>query len=391
MISHRAVIANVLQFTAMESTSAQSSTRAPEMGLCLLPFGHAYALLLITHNSIYRGDGVVVLQGFDLHETLQAIQDFQLNRLWLIPPMIVAMTKAASVVKHYDLRCVKSVVVGSSPLKREITTAFSGLVPDCRLLQAYGLTEASVLLSITNWDDNMFGSCGSIIPGVTARLVDPDNGKLISQHDTPGELHVQSPSLMLGYHDNKAATDEMLTEDGWLRTGDLVEIRKSANGHDHVLVIDRIKELIKVRGMQVAPAELENFLLQHPAVADVAVVPFADDMVGELPRAYVVKSSASAAEDDDVLTGLLDKAVHGAFADYKQLTGGIEFLDALPKTASGKPQRGVIKAMARAKAQAVSKAREALQAREPVRVHVYEFDSSDEDWSDEDQMMVLAE
>jgi long-subunit acyl-CoA synthetase (AMP-forming) len=160
--------------------------------------------------------------------------------------MIVAMTKAADVLKQYDLKSVNSVVFGASPLSMETISFFSDLLSGCSFLQGYGLTETCCIVTFTSPDDAVFGSCGNLLPGVEARLIDK-NGQEISQHNCPGELFIRSPSVVLGYYGNEEASKNMLTDDGWLRTGDLVEFRQSPEGHSHLFVIDRLKELIKVR------------------------------------------------------------------------------------------------------------------------------------------------
>ncbi|KAK3685285.1 hypothetical protein B0T22DRAFT_529329 [Podospora appendiculata] len=388
-ISHRNVIANVMQITTFESTYKGVE---PEMCLGVLPFSHCYGLIVVSLASIYRGDGVVVLQGFDLFQTLEAIQSFKIRRLWLVPAMVVAMTKAAAVVRRYDLSSVTVAAVGASPLTGEIFQLFGDLLPNCSLVQGYGLTEAAVCVSFNHVNDAVLGSCGNLYPGFEGKLIDED-GQTIEEHGQPGELLLRSPSIMLGYHENDTATREILSDDGWLRTGDLMEIRKSPNGHDHLFIVDRVKELIKVRGLQVAPAELETHLLLHPTVADATVVPMPHEAAGELPRAYIVKSKEfeeNGHGDDEALKQQLHEYVNEAFAQHKHLAGGIEFVDALPKTSSGKTQRKVMKDKAKAWAAAVASTEVARRKEqmESIRVQndglkrmafqVFDF-SSDED------------
>ncbi|GME25289.1 AMP-dependent synthetase/ligase [Neofusicoccum parvum] len=375
MISHRNVIANVVQRATFESTYRGAH---PETCLGVLPQSHIYALVVITHASLYRGDGVVVLQRFDLQETLQTIQDFRIERLWMVPAMIVAMTKASAVVKKYDLSSVKIAAVGASPLSREVVEAFAELVPGGRIIQGYGLTEAGAIVTFTNADDLALGSCGSLYPGFEARLVD-ESGRDVEKHGQPGELLIRSPSIMMGYFGNDAATRETLTDDGWLRTGDLGEFRVTKNGHDHLFIVDRVKELIKVRGLQVAPAELENNLLQHPAVADVSVIPVPDESSGELPMAFVVKSAAFKAADDDALRRELHNSIESVFSAHKRLAGGIDFVDSLPKTTSGKTQRKVLKERVKTRLEERKRAAEVIQKKAPVVIQVFEFDSDESD------------
>lgn len=341
-VSHKNVIANTMQFTAYEANNTQ---KKPEMGLGVLPQSHGFHLLLIAHASVYRGDGVVVLQAFDMRIALQAIQEYRIARLWLIPPIIIAMTRASMMMRKYNLSSVDTVFVGSSPLTTETAVEFSKLIPGCTFVQAYGLTEAAILVCVSNREDVVFGSCGHLIPGFEGRLLGSD-GSFVSGYNTPGELVLRSPSVMIGYYKNEEATKDTFTNDGWLRTGDLVEIRKSAKGYDHIFIVDRIKELIKVRGQQVAPAELEKSLRLCPVVSDVAVVPVPDGSSGQLPLAFIVRSEAAKSEDEGEVKKQIHAYIAALFARHKHLDGGIEFIEEIPKTGIGKIKRGIVKEMA---------------------------------------------
>lgn len=252
----------------MQIATYESNYRAPAaMGnLGVLPMSHCYALIVIGHLGVYRGHEVVVLPGFDIYDVLQAIEKNRLDILWMVreysplgqnfgaladsnnkvPPMIVGLLKAAAIVQKHDLSCIDTVVVGASNLTKEVAEQFSKLLQGCHFVQGYGLTETAVAASMQNRSDIMFGSCGSLFPQFEARLLGSD-GVEITSHDTPGELLLRSPTVMLGYLDNDEATKDSFTEDGWLRTGDLMEIRKSENGYEHLFIVDRVKELVKVR------------------------------------------------------------------------------------------------------------------------------------------------
>lgn len=160
--------------------------------------------------------------------------------------MIGAMIKAKEITKKYDISHVNTVLVGASNLSKEVASAIDSILSGCTTVQGYGLTETTVAVTLGNPLDDMFGSCGNLFPGCDARLID-DAGNDIEEHDRPGELLIRSPTVMLGYLDNDTETKAMFTDDGWLHTGDLVEFRKSSKGHDNLFIIDRIKELIKVR------------------------------------------------------------------------------------------------------------------------------------------------
>ncbi|KAL8741749.1 MAG: hypothetical protein Q9190_005683 [Brigantiaea leucoxantha] len=177
---------------------------------------------------------------------------------------------------------------------------------------------------------------------VEARIVSTD-GIEVKGYDQPGELVVRSPSVVLGYLNNDAANNETF-QDGWMRTGDEAVVKKGPKGTEHVFIVDRIKELIKTKGLQVAPAELEAHLLTHPAVADCAVIPVPDEAAGELPKAFVVKSSSVGLEDNDLLLKRdIQKHVENHKARHKWLKGGVDFVDVIPKSPSGKILRRMLR------------------------------------------------
>ncbi|KAI4104072.1 MAG: hypothetical protein L6R37_003478 [Teloschistes peruensis] len=300
MISHRNVIANTLQIATFEEPYRQSlkkpgEDRSPsEITLGLLPQSHIYALVVICHASIYRGDQVVNLPKFELSSFLNAIQRFQINSLYLV----------------------------SNPGSAEDDTKISAVAGSP--------------------NDIWFGSSGSLLPMVEARIMSAD-GTEITAYNQPGELAVRSPSVVLGYLNNDKANRETF-ENGWMRTGDVALFRKHPNGAEHCFIVDRMKELIKVKGMQVAPAELESHLLTHPAVADCAVIPVPDEAAGELPKAFVVKSpSVGLEENDRMLIRDIQKHVEKDKARHKWLKGGVTFLPEIPKSPSGKILRRMLK------------------------------------------------
>ena len=205
------------------------------------------------------------------------------------------------------------------------------------------MTESATVVCLTVPDDVYFGSSGNLVPGIEARIVDP-NGTDITELDTPGELWVKGPAVTLGYLHNDKATKETFV-DGYLRTGDEAVIKKNPKtGNEHVFVVDRLKELIKVKGNQVAPAELEAHLLTHPAVNDCVVIGVPSDREGEVPKAFVVKSPSVGLEESDRMVARdIARHVEKHKTSYKWLKGGIEFIDVVPKSPSGKILRRLIR------------------------------------------------
>jgi len=208
-----------------------------------------------------------------------------------------------------------------------------------------GLTETSPVVSSTTELDIDPGSSGSLLPGIKAKVIDAE-GKEVTEYNTPGELYVQGPSVVLGYLNNAKATAETFVNhsDGrWMRTGDEVIVRKSPKGIEHLVIVDRIKELIKVKGHQVAPAELEAHLLTHPLVDDCAVIQVPDDRAGEVPKAFVVKAPEAKGMSDEEVTKSINKHVEEHKARHKWLKGGIEFIEIIPKSPSGKILRRLLR------------------------------------------------
>lgn len=348
MISHRNVIANTLQITTYDKPARHSiSPDYQDVALGLLPQSHIYSLIVICHCSTYRGDQVMVLPKFDIKHYLSAIATYKINTLYLVPPIIIAMIKNKPVLDKFDLSSVRSIFTGAAPLGAEVADLLQKQYPHWMIRQGYGLTETCTVVCSTNPDDVWIGSSGSIICGIECRLVSTE-GSEVTGYDRPGELLVKSPSLVLGYLKNEQATKETFIEDAkggrWMRTGDEAVIKKSPKGHEHIWIVDRIKELIKVKGLQVAPAELEAHLLTHPAVADCAVIATPDETAGEVPKAYIVKSQSVGLEENErILIREIQKHVERDKARYKWLKGGVEFIDLVPKSPSGKILRRLLR------------------------------------------------
>ncbi|KAL7938354.1 hypothetical protein V8C35DRAFT_291780 [Trichoderma chlorosporum] len=346
MVSHYNVIANILQVCSLESVPRKELGIESQVSLGVLPFSHVYGLILISTVGQYRGDEVVVLPKYNLHELLDAVQRFKIEQLFVVPPMLIQIIGNPDKTAEYNLESVRFVYCGAAPLGPEVVGALTKMFPKWHIGQGYGMTECSPTASSTNELDVLFGSSGSLLQGKKAKLIDVQ-GKEVTEYDTPGELLIQSPSIALGYLNNEKANAETFVhhEDGrWLRTGDEVIVRKSAQGHEHIIVVDRIKELIKTKGHQVAPAELEAHLLSHPYVFDCAIIPVPDSYAGEVPKAYVAKSASDCAnKSDEEIEAAIHKHVKDHKAKHKWLAGGIEFIDAIPKSPSGKILRRLLR------------------------------------------------
>lgn len=250
MISHKNVIANTIQICTHEQPARDDYMKRHllqtynENCLGLLPMSHIYGLIVISHVGPYRGDGVIVLPRYDFKSMLQAIQDYKISMLYLVPPMIIHFTNAQDTVKQYDTSSVTAVFTGAAPMGKETAEALQEMFPKIALKQGYGLTETATVVCATAPFDIWLGSSGSLLPGYTARLIDAD-GKEVTEYGQVGELCVKTPSLVLGYLNNEKATNETFVnwDDGrYMKTGDEAMINKSKEGHEHITITDRIKE-----------------------------------------------------------------------------------------------------------------------------------------------------
>jgi acyl-CoA synthetase (AMP-forming)/AMP-acid ligase II len=255
---------------------------------------------------------------------------YGLTRAFVAPPMVVALAKHP-VVDNYDLSSLRLIFSGAAPLSAELA-AECGARLGCEVVQGYGMTELSPVSHAT--PSGMFkpGSVGVTAPNTETNIVDPFTQALLGV-DEDGEVWVRGPQVMKGYWNNESATKNTIDDDGWLHTGDIGHI--DADGH--LYIVDRLKELIKYKGFQVPPAELEALLLTHPQIADAAVIGIPDDEAGEIPAAYVVLKPGQDATAADIQSFVAEQV-----ANYKQVRK-LTFVDAIPKSASGKILRRVLR------------------------------------------------
>ncbi|SPO00160.1 probable phenylacetyl-CoA ligase [Cephalotrichum gorgonifer] len=344
MVSHRNVIANSMQIRLIDRDPRKEIGIDSQVTMGLLPFSHIYALVVVTHVGTYRGDEIIVLPRFEFKTFLSSIQDYKINQVSVVPPIIINLIRNQAIASKYDLSSVRFLYTGAAPLGSETVTELLKQYPNWKVGQGYGMTETATGMVSTRENDILVGSSGNLLPGSRAKIIDFD-GKEVTEYEKPGELYFQGPAVTLGYLNNEKATAETFVwdEDGrWIRTGDEVLVRLAPSGTEHFVIVDRIKELIKVKGHQVAPAELEAHLLTHPHVSDCTVIQVPDEMAGEVPKAFVVKSAAATGSDDEVARGIA-KHVEDHKARYKWLKGGVEFIDVIPKSPSGKILRRLLR------------------------------------------------
>ncbi|KAL4888955.1 hypothetical protein BDV59DRAFT_187603 [Aspergillus ambiguus] len=357
MLSHRNIVANSLQLAAGESGHLTWNGGPDGKGdrvLAFLPFFHIYGLTCLVHQTLYQGYQLIVMQRFDLEQWCAHVQNYRVSFSYVVPPVVLLLGKHP-VVDKYDLSSLRMMNSGAAPLTQELVEAVYARIK-VGIKQGYGLSETSPTTHTQPWEEwrSSIGSVGKLLPNLEARYMTmPEDGS--EPREVPvgevGELYMRGPNIFLGYHNNPTATAECLSADGWFRTGDVGYQDKDSNFY----ITDRVKELIKYKGFQVAPAELEGILVDNEAIDDVAVIGVESQAHGtEVPLAYVVrsaKSKASGVSDDQEAANIV-QWLDGKVAYHKKLRGGVRFVDAIPKSASGKILRRLLKKQAKEEAAA---------------------------------------
>ncbi|KAH6609045.1 4-coumarate- ligase 2 [Trichoderma cornu-damae] len=346
-VPHSSLIANVEQ-----SIHIRHVHRLPEWDLLprnrwigFLPLYHAYGQLYACLMAAKTQTPIYIMARFQYDEFLAAIQRYRITQLHIVPPVVVMLTKRPETTR-YDLSSLRNILCGAAPLSRQVQMACQEKF-NVRLTQGYGMTEltCSGITYPEGMEGDSGGSVGRLLPNSECKLLDDDGNEV--GVGAPGELYIRGPNVCLGYWRNEAATRECLDKDGWFRTGDIA----LCNSEGLFSIVDRKKELIKVNGMQVAPAELEAALLENEHVADAAVVEikFGED---EWPRAYVVIQPASKGR---VTPRDIQDWTASRVAKHKRLVGGVRFVDEVPKLASGKIVRKLMKQWAKRDAEEMLK------------------------------------
>ena len=325
MLTHRNLVSVMCQCTHERLWAEWEADR----GIAVLPFFHIYGLVILMNLGLYCGGTTVTMPRFELREFLRVIQDYRITRAMVVPPIVLALAKHP-LVDEFDLSSLDLVNSGGAPLSAEVEVA-CGERLSCRIKQGYGLTETT---SVTHFVPDqlagqMPGEVGPLAPNTECRIVDVATGE-----DAPagevGELCIRGPQVMKGYLNNPQATTLTIDADGWLHTGDVARIKEDGS----LRIVDRVKELIKYKAYQVAPAELEALLLTHPAIADAAVIGVPDEQAGEVPKAFVVASGPITPEEVRAFV-----AEH--VAPYKKVRA-VEIVQEIPKAPSGKILRRVL-------------------------------------------------
>lgn len=333
MLSHYNMVANTAQ-TDITSDPQIFLEREGTVNLGLLPFYHIFAIVVNFMGALSWGQTTVIIPGFDPQLFIETIQKYKVTLTYAVPPIVLFLNKHP-LATQADLSSLKRIICAAAPLPEEMVNELHNKRPHCVVGQAYGMTETSPAVSV-----NPVGFCGSKpassglpLANTLIKIHDSNTGKECDHNET-GEVCVYGPQVMLGYLNNKKATDEMIDPEGWLHTGDIGYL----DDENHLFVVDRVKELIKFKGLQVPPAELEAILCSHDAVSDAAVIGLPDDDAGELPKAFVALKPGSSATPEE-----LEKYVASRVVSYKRLRGGVSFLRVIPRSPSGKILRKDLK------------------------------------------------
>jgi 4-coumarate--CoA ligase len=355
MLSHRNIVANTLQVTAAEAPLSPHPHKAAPEGdkvLAFLPFFHIYGLTCILHQSFHRGLTTVVMPRFEIESWCKIVQDHKITMAYVVPPVVLLLSKHPT-VNNYDLSSLRMLNSGAAPLTKELVDAMYSRI-HVPIKQGYGLSETSPTTHTQPWElwRSTIGAVGTLLPNITAKYMSPDEQELPAGE--VGELWIKGPNVFMGYLNNPEGTKNALTEDGYLKTGDVGYQDKPGN----FFITDRVKELIKYKGFQVPPAELEGLLMSHEKVADAAVVGvWREEEATEVPLAFVVPVAGACGGDglqggggwggggrgNEELEKEVTEWIKQRVANHKRLRGGVRFVEEIPKSASGKILRRVLK------------------------------------------------
>ncbi|XP_074290987.1 4-coumarate--CoA ligase 2-like [Silene latifolia] len=336
ILTHKSLATSVAQ--QVDGDNPNLYLTETDVMLCVLPLFHIFSLNSVLMVAIRAGCGILIMPKFEIGSLLELIQKHRVSVAMVVPPLVIALAKNPTVHK-YDLSSIRLVMSGAAPLGKDLEDALRDRVPQAVLGQGYGMTEAGPVLSMCSAFAKQPiptkpGSCGIVVRNAEMKILDPDTGVSLGYNE-PGEICIRGQQIMKGYLNDPEATAAMIDSQGWLHTGDIGYVDEDAQ----VYIVDRVKEIIKYKGFQVPPAELESLLVNHPLIADAAVVPQKDEAAGEVPVAFVVKSR----DGDELTEDTIKSHVNKQVVFYKKIHK-VHFVEAIPKSASGKILRKDLRA-----------------------------------------------
>ncbi|KAF8036945.1 hypothetical protein BT93_B0003 [Corymbia citriodora subsp. variegata] len=323
LLTHRNLIALLAGHYQMRLERPEPEPQP--VSLFTLPLFHMFGFLALLRAFAFR-ETVVLMEKFDFVAMLRAIEKYRVTHMPVPPPLIVAFVKL-EIAGKYDLSSLHLLICGGAPLGKEVADRFRERFPHVEIALGYGLTETSGAATRMSGPEeaNHHGSVGRIHPNMKAKIVDPTTGDVLAPGQR-GELWLRGPTIMKCYVGDERATAETIDSDGWLRTGDLCYI----DSEGFLFIVDRLKELIKYKAYQVAPAELEHLLHSIPDVVDAAVIPYPDEEAGQIPMAFVVRKPGSNITESQIMDFIAKQV-----APYKKIRR-VAFISSIPKSPAGK-------------------------------------------------------
>ena len=337
MLTHRNIVANCEMLKAKlpnEPFILPTTEEHQDVIPFALPFSHIYGLTSVLLSKLSEGCKIITIPKFQSDSFIDVLVKYKATVLFVVPPICQFLANNEKVQPNH-LATVRNIMTAAAPVGTHEAKLILQKAPHIRIIQGYGLTEASPRLFLGQLGSKNYGSIGWPLPSTEVKIVEIDD-KYFRGVDVnvEGELLARSASIMKGYLNNSEATKETILANGWLRTGDIASYDENGDFY----IKDRLKELIKVKGFPVAPAELESLLRTHTKVSDAGVIGVRHERFGEVPKAFVVRK-----ENYDVSEGELQQFVADKLSEFKQLRGGVEFVEEIPKNPSGKILRRLLK------------------------------------------------
>ncbi|KAK4762406.1 hypothetical protein SAY86_008174 [Trapa natans] len=335
MLTHRGLVTNVAQ--QVDGDNPNFYFGKDDVIVCVLPLFHIYSLNSIMLCGLRVGAAILIMQKFEIVRLMELVERYKVTVAPFVPPIVLAIAKSAD-VGRYDLSSIRTVMSGAAPLGEELEESVRVKLPNAKLGQGYGMTEAGPVMAMSlafakDPSEIKSGACGTVARNAEMKIVDPETGASLPRNQA-GEICIRGNQIMKGYLDDPEATERTIDKEGWLHTGDIGYI----DGDDELFIVDRLKELIKYKGFQVAPAELEAMLIAHPDISDAAVVPMKDEAASEVPVAFTVRSNGSNISEDEIKQYISKQVVF-----YKRISR-VFFVETIPKNPSGKILRKDLRA-----------------------------------------------